>query len=70
MSFRIIIDRSICNGYGACADIDPTDFAIGDDGIAIAPPTPRATRRRRARRSASARWARSRVVDEAGVEVR
>jgi ferredoxin len=37
MGYRIIIDRSICDGYGACADIDPTDFAIGDDGIAIAP---------------------------------
>ena len=38
MTFRIIIDRSICNGYGACVDIDPADFAIGDDGIAIAAP--------------------------------
>ena len=37
MSYRIIIDRSICDGYGACADIDPTDFTIGDDGLATAP---------------------------------
>ena len=37
MGYRIIIDRSICDGYGACADIDPTDFTIGDDGLATAP---------------------------------
>jgi ferredoxin len=42
MSYRIIIDRSICDGYGACADIDPTDFTIGDDGIATAPDVARA----------------------------
>jgi ferredoxin len=34
MSYRIVIDRSICNGYGACVDADPADFEIGDDGIA------------------------------------
>ena len=37
MTFRIIIDRSICNGYGSCVDVDPADFEIGDDGIATAP---------------------------------
>jgi ferredoxin len=36
MGYRIIIDRSICNGYGACIDIDPPDFKLGDDGIATA----------------------------------
>ena len=36
MTFRIIIDGSLCNGYGACVDADPADFAIGDDGLAIA----------------------------------
>jgi ferredoxin len=37
MSYRIVIDRTICSGYGACADADPVDFRIGPDGIATAP---------------------------------
>ncbi len=34
MAYRIIIERDLCSGFGACADLDPTTFAIGDDGIA------------------------------------
>ena len=65
MGYRIIIDRSICDGYGACADIDPTDFAIGDDGIALRR-TSHAIPTERARRPASARWARSRWSSSRG----
>ena len=36
MTYRIIIDGSLCSGYGACAEVDPSDFQIGDDGIARA----------------------------------
>jgi ferredoxin len=36
MTYRILIDRSVCNGYGACVDADPADFEIGDDGVATA----------------------------------
>ena len=58
MTFRIIIDRSICNGFGACADIDPPTSRSAMTA-SRAPPTPRATRRRRARPPGPARWGRS-----------
>lgn len=38
MSYRIIIDREVCSGFGACADAAPRTFALGGDGIATAPP--------------------------------
>lgn len=69
MTFHILIDRSICNGYGSCAEVDPTDFTIGDDGIATAPPIA-------ADAAAACEAARQcpmgaiTVFDEAGVEVR
>ncbi len=69
MSFQIIIDRSICNGYGACADIAPADFAIGDDGIAVASQNasdPDAAREAQRQCPMGAIT----VLDEAGVEVR
>jgi ferredoxin len=34
MTYRIIIDRDICSGYGACADSDPR-FVMGRDGVAV-----------------------------------
>ena len=37
MSYRIIIDRTICSGYGSCIEESPTLFALGADGIATAP---------------------------------
>ncbi len=37
MSYRIIIDRAACSGFGSCADTAPSTFAIGADGIATAP---------------------------------
>jgi ferredoxin len=36
MSYRIIIDRDICSGYGSCVDADPR-FTMGSDGVAVAP---------------------------------
>lgn len=33
---RIIIDRDLCSGFGACADLDPESFALGSDGIVVA----------------------------------
>ena len=32
---RIEIDRELCSGFGACADLDPGSFALGADGIAV-----------------------------------
>ena len=34
--YRIEIDRSICSGYGACAELAPHLFDVGADGIARA----------------------------------
>jgi ferredoxin len=36
MAYRIVIDRSVCNGYGSCVDTDAADFELGNDGIATA----------------------------------
>ncbi len=37
MSYRIIIDRTACSGFGSCVDTAPGTFTIGADGIATAP---------------------------------
>jgi ferredoxin len=69
MSFQVIIDRSVCNGYGACADIDPADFAIGADGIAVASHAAGdAEAAREAQRQCP--MGAITVLDEVGVEVR
>ena len=34
MTYRIIIDRGACSGFGSCVDADPETFAIGADGRA------------------------------------
>lgn len=31
----IQIDRSLCSGFGSCADEAPSLFRVGDDGIAV-----------------------------------
>ena len=36
MSYTIIIDRSVCSGFGSCVDAAPHIFALGGDGIATA----------------------------------
>ena len=33
--YRIQIDRSLCSGFGSCADAAPESFALGGDGIAV-----------------------------------
>jgi ferredoxin len=34
--YRIVIDQSLCSGFGACAELAPDGFALGPDGIARA----------------------------------
>jgi ferredoxin len=34
MTYRIVIDRGACSGFGSCVDTDPETFAIGADGLA------------------------------------
>jgi ferredoxin len=31
---RIIIDRSLCSGFGTCADLAPHLFQVDEEGIA------------------------------------
>ena len=35
-TYRIVIDRGLCSGYGTCADLAPQLFEIGADGVAAA----------------------------------
>jgi ferredoxin len=32
--YRIVIDRSLCSGFGACADLAPDVIELGPDGLA------------------------------------
>ena len=32
--YRIVIDQSLCSGFGTCADLAPDGFELGDDGVA------------------------------------
>lgn len=32
--YRIVIDRSLCSGYGFCADLAPDVIELDDDGLA------------------------------------
>jgi ferredoxin len=69
MSYRIVIDRSACNGYGSCVDTDPADFEIADDGIAKA--SALATDEHGAREAArQCPMGAILIFDESGVEVR
>jgi ferredoxin len=36
MSYRIVIDHSLCSGFGSCADADPESFEVGPDGRVVA----------------------------------
>ena len=31
--YRIVIDRSLCSGFGACADLAPEIFEVDDEGL-------------------------------------
>jgi len=31
--YRIVIDRSICSGFGACAELAPEIFQVDDEGL-------------------------------------
>ena len=31
--YRIVIDRSLCSGFGACAELAPEIFAVDDGGL-------------------------------------
>jgi ferredoxin len=33
-TYKIVIDRSLCSGFGACAELAPTVFQLPADGIA------------------------------------
>ena len=32
--YKIVIDRSLCSGFGACAELAPDVFEVGAGGIA------------------------------------
>ena len=32
--YQIVIDRSLCSGFGVCADLAPDVIEVGRDGIA------------------------------------
>ena len=32
--YRVVIDRSLCSGFGACAELAPEVIAVGPDGLA------------------------------------
>ena len=68
MAYQIIIDRDLCSGFGACADVNPETFAMGDDGIAVvlAETTDRAEALDAAR---ACPMAAIRVLDHAGAPV-
>ena len=33
MTYRIVIDRGACSGFGSCVETDPETFAKGADGL-------------------------------------
>ena len=35
-TYKIVIDRSLCSGFGTCADLAPDVFQVAGDGIAEA----------------------------------
>ena len=34
--YRIVIDQSLCSGFGACAELAPEIFELGPGGLASA----------------------------------
>ena len=35
-TYKIVIDRSLCSGFGACVELAPELFQLGADGVAEA----------------------------------
>jgi ferredoxin len=35
-TYKIVIDRSLCSGFGTCAELAPNVFEVAGDGIAEA----------------------------------
>ena len=35
-TYKIVIDRSLCSGFGTCAELAPDVFQVAGDGIAEA----------------------------------
>jgi ferredoxin len=35
-TYKIVIDRSLCSGFGTCAEMAPDVFEVAGDGIAEA----------------------------------
>jgi ferredoxin len=33
--YKIVIDRSLCSGFGACVDLAPEVFDVADDGMVL-----------------------------------
>ena len=33
-TYRIVIDRSLCSGFGTCAELAPDLFEVAADGVA------------------------------------
>ena len=36
-TYRIVIDRSLCSGFGTCAELAPELFEVGPDCVAATP---------------------------------
>jgi ferredoxin len=34
MTYRIVLDRTLCSGFGSCADTAPGVFRLSEDGVA------------------------------------
>jgi ferredoxin len=35
-TYKVVIDRSLCSGFGTCAELAPDVFSLAGDGIAEA----------------------------------
>jgi ferredoxin len=34
MTYRIVLDRALCSGFGSCAETAPGVFRVSEDGVA------------------------------------
>jgi ferredoxin len=34
MTYRIVVDRTLCSGFGSCVETAPGVFKLGEDGVA------------------------------------